>query len=346
MGLLDWFLQPLEDIQATLEARKIENAIIEKSLETKQEDNPITLEPTNINTDVSSNPKNFEEYIGQEKAKILIKAYIRGTEENNIPFPHTLIIGPPGQGKTTLAKIIANELKKDFIEKIASTFKIDISDTKKIEAILNAIKGTVFFLDEIHALPRDMVEGFFYNSMENTKKYPFTLIGATTEVGEILKTKKPFYDRFKLIIELDSYTETDMSQIVEQYVVKNHKKTLSKDIIHVIAKNSRLNPRFALRLTDSCIYLNNDINQVLNVFNILDEGFTINDLKILSFLQKNEKGVGINNLADYLNTSIQNFSYNIEPYLTQKEVIIRDKRGRKLTKIGEETIKRIQKLVK
>lgn len=288
-------------------------------------------------------PKSFDEYVGQEKAKSILKSYIQALQERGKVFPHLLIHGKAGCGKTTLARIIANEFGKDIDEVITSK----VREFKTLFKSFNAIEGGMVFLDEIHGIPRDLVEQI-YTIMEdfihgNESIEPFTLVGATTELGEILKDRKPFYDRFKIVIELEDYTVEDLTEIIKQYRLHMFfGDTLDDSVYETIARNCRETPRTALRYLESTIYLNGDVKQVLDNFNILKDGFTARDLKTLEYIAQNEKGVGLQGLAAYLGISEQNYSYEIEPYLLKKGLIMRTPRGRKIAEKGLEKIEELK----
>lgn len=279
-------------------------------------------------------PQTFEQYIGQERAKNILTSYIKGTKEREKIFPHVLIHGSAGCGKTTLARIIANELNVGFAETIASEIKI----FEDVENKIYDSKNGVVFADEIHSLDRDTCESI-YTVMEDFtyegESIPeFTFIGATTELGEILKNRRPFYDRFKIIIELENYKPEEIAQIIKQYQTFTFPKdNLNSQVYEIIGKNSRNTPRTGIRLLEATIYLNGDINQALKNFGIVEDGYTEKDLKVINYL-KEEGSVGLQGLASYLNTSTENYLYNIEPYLLMNGLISRKPRGRKITEKG------------
>jgi len=299
-------------------------------------------EKKKVETNKIFRPKTFDEYIGQEKAKHIFKKYITGIKKRELVFPHFLISGQAGTGKTTLVQVIANSLLKNFMETITS----EIWGIEKIMRMITDSKNGVVFLDEIHSLPREIAEKL-YSIMEDFKYNGdkidvFTLAGATTELGEILKNRKPFYDRFKIIIELEDYTLEELIKIIMQYNGNVFADDiLSEENIKIISKNCRGVPRNAIRLLESTVYFDGDIEQVLYSFNILKDGYTKRDLKTLLFILNNDK-VGMQSLASYLNTSQQNYLYEIEPYLLKNELIERTPRGRKVTEKGINQINILQ----
>jgi len=327
MGFGDWLLQPVIDIY-----QGIKNAP------------PLRPKLTTARGKVKVfRPETFDEYIGQEKAKDILKSYIRAVKERNKTFPHILIHGKAGCGKTTLAKIIANELGEEFVETISS----EISSSYDLEWKIDEVgEDGIIFLDEIHSLSRDTCESM-YSMMEDftldgESIEPFTLIGATTELGEILKDRRPFYDRFKIIIELEDYTELQLSAIAYQFKQNSFPDDeIANYIYDEIGKNCRGTPRTAIRLLEATIYLNGDINRVLKNFSILKDGYTEKDLKILKYIAKSKGGVGLQGLSAYLGTSAENYTYEIEPYLLKQGLIIRTPRGRK---IAEDGLSKIEEL--
>lgn len=287
-------------------------------------------------------PKNLEEYIGQENIKETVVRYIKGTKERNKIFPHTLIYGNAGYGKTTLAQVIANELNVPFSSIIGS----EVRDVGQILAKINTINGGVLFFDEVHSLEKEIAEKI-YTIMEDFKFSeisisPFTLIGATTKIGDLVAKKKPFHDRFKLMLPLENYGVKDLIRIAIQYKEHEFKEEkFNEEIYYKLASNCRYTPRALIRLLEACVYFNGDIDSVLKSFNIIKNGFTKNDLKVLNYLLSNIKGVGLQALCAYLEISMENYLYEVEPYLLSNGFIQRTARGRIISKKGEEFLKEI-----
>ena len=169
-------------------------------------------------------PQLLDDYIGQEKAKEILKVYITAAKERGEALDHVLFYGPPGLGKTTLAGIIANEMHVNI--KITSGPAIE--KPGEMAAILNNLQeGDVLFVDEIHRLNRQ-VEEVLYPAMEDyaidimigkgasarsirLDLPKFTLVGATTRVGMLTA---PLRDRFGVIHRLEFYTVEELKRII------------------------------------------------------------------------------------------------------------------------------------
>lgn len=328
MGFFDWLAEPFLEGIFTLKKEEEEQEKEEEIIEKK-----IILPIKKI-----YRPETFEDYIGQNKAKDILKSYIIGTRKRSCVFPHTLIHGSAGYGKTTLARLIAIYLGVKYCTLIASSTAID-----EIKEMINLVEGGIVFVDEIHGLKRDDVEKLYSILEDFTGVIPFTMIGATTELGEIIKDKKPFFDRFKILIELERYTLEDLIRMASLYKNRLFDNENIKNGHYIsLAKNCRGTPRTLIRLLEALVYLDGDIKRVLNNFSIIKDGFTLADLKILEYIKLNQKGVGLSSLANYLDTSQENYVYYIEPYLLQTGVLLRTGRGRVITEKGIQLLEELK----
>lgn len=174
----------------------------------------------------SFEPKSFDEFLGQEEIKSKLKIYVQAAKMRGEPLDHILLFGPPGLGKTTLARVITQELEVRF--KITSAPILERAGD--LVAILSSLEHReILFIDEIHRLPTN-VEEILYSAMENycvdviigqgagaksirLPLNPFTLVGATTKTSLI---SGPLQTRFGIVERLDFYNPEELSCIVKQ----------------------------------------------------------------------------------------------------------------------------------
>ena len=299
----------------------------------------------------SLRPQNLDEYIGQNKVKENMKIYIESAKKRNEPLDHCLLYGPPGLGKTTLANIIANEMKSNI--KITSGPAIE--KPGDLAALLtNWSEFDVLCIDEGHRLSRN-VEGILYRALEDFTldivigKGPssrsirldlpkFTLIGATTKAGSLTT---PLRDRFGIINRLEMYSEEDLAKIIRRSS-KILNIEIEDDASMEIARRSRGTPRIANRLLkrvrDYAIVLGDgDIDlkiakHALNQLEIDELGLDEIDRKLLEtmIVQYQGRAVGIEALAATVGEEIDTIEDVYEPYLIQIGYIARTPRGRKV----------------
>ncbi|HBM75515.1 MAG TPA: Holliday junction branch migration DNA helicase RuvB [Clostridiaceae bacterium] len=312
-------------------------------------------EDTDIET--SLRPRRLKEYIGQNKVKEKMSIFIQAAKSRKEPLDHVLLYGPPGLGKTTLASIIANEMRSS----IRITSGPAIERPGDLAAILtNLGEGDVLFIDEIHRLNRS-VEEILYPAMEDFAldiiigKGPsarsirldlpkFTLIGATTRAGLLTS---PLRDRFGVICRLDMYNTDEL-----QKIVKRSAKILGIEIVeegaHEIALRSRGTPRVANRLLKrvrdyaqvkgSGIIDYKAANEGLNLLEVDMMGLDSIDRKLLlTIINKFGGGpVGIDTLSYSIGEENETIEDVYEPYLLQIGYINRTPRGRVATKLAYE----------
>lgn len=297
-------------------------------------------------------PTSLEDYIGQERLKTNLKVWIEAAKSRGEPLDHVLFHGPPGLGKTTLAHIIARELKVGI--KISSGPVME--RTGDLAALLTNLEDRdIFFIDEIHRLSRVMEE-ILYPAMEDYKldlilgqgpsartirlDLPrFTLIGSTTRTGLLTS---PLRDRFGVVERLDFYTPEELTKIVIRSAgilgIPTDPEGASE-----IARRSRGTPRIANRLlrrvrdyaevkADGIITWE-IARQALSLYEVDQMGFDRMDRKILLTIMEKFRGgpVGLETLAAAINEDKETIEEVYEPYLIQCGFLHRTPRGRVVT---------------
>ena len=300
-------------------------------------------------------PQLLDDYIGQEKAKEILKVYITAAREKGEALDHVLFYGPPGLGKTTLAGIIANEMHVNI--KITSGPAIE--KPGEMAAILNNLQeGDVLFVDEIHRLNRQ-VEEVLYPAMEDyaidimigkgasarsirLDLPKFTLVGATTRVGMLTA---PLRDRFGVIHRLEFYTVEELKRIIARSA-----KVLDVGIddagATALARRSRGTPRLANRLLKRVRdfaqvkydgYITEDVaNYALDLLDVDKCGLDQTDRNLLmTIIERFDGGpVGLDTLAASLSEDSGTIEDVYEPYLLKNGFIQRTPRGRIVTDLA------------
>ncbi|MBF0318151.1 MAG: Holliday junction branch migration DNA helicase RuvB [Nitrospirae bacterium] len=308
-----------------------------------------------ITTEVTLRPKTFADFIGQDRLKENLGVFIEAAKGRGEPLDHILFCGPPGLGKTTLANIIANELKVN----IKSTSGPVLERQGDLAAILtNLSDHDILFIDEIHRMPR-VVEEVLYPAMEDFKldiligqgpnartlklNLPrFTLAGATTRTGLLTS---PLRDRFGVINRLQYYSADEIVVIVRRSA-KILNVRISDDAALEIAKRARATPRIANRLLrrvrDFAQVRNSGLIDIsitdssLLALNIDKIGLDEMDRRLLQTIIEKYNGgpVGLDTLAASVSEEKDTIEDVYEPFLIQEGLIERTPRGRLATRLA------------
>ncbi|HYY23036.1 MAG TPA: Holliday junction branch migration DNA helicase RuvB [Thermoleophilaceae bacterium] len=308
--------------------------------------------PAEEELDRSLRPRRLRDFVGQPRVREQLSVFIEAARARREPLDHVLLAGPPGLGKTSLAQIVANELEVDFKPASGPAFerKGDVASH-----LTGLEPRSVFFVDEIHRLPRALEETFYPAMEDRTLPItvgqgagarivtlnlpPFTMIGATTRTG-LLTT--PLRDRFGVTLRLELYSKEELGTIVRRSA-SILEVEIDDEGAEAIAERSRGTPRVANRLLkrvrdyaevrgaghiDAAI-----AREALGLLEVDVLGLDRLDRDILRAVCEKFGGgpVGLSTLAVAVGEEPDTIEDVYEPYLLQRGLLMRTPRGRVAT---------------
>lgn len=298
-------------------------------------------------------PPTLDHVIGQQRAvkqlRVALDAFFndRAATTEETAFPHVLLVGPPGVGKSLLSQIAAAELGARLHEELAQNI---LSPGHLHGLMMLAEPGDVLFVDEIHELQSSVQVGL-YRCLEERRLFlggdrksitlpPFTFIGATTDEWAL---SKPLRDRFKIILRLEHYSEQELGELVRQRS-KRLQWPISEEALKGIANRGRGTPRLAIRMLEAArrtaraenatAITEKHLAQMCDTEGFDSMGLDCVERRYLEILRDGQGPVRLNVLATHLGLPKQTIEKVIESELIRLGLVTKNEAGRMLTAAG------------
>jgi len=308
--------------------------------------------PSNEVNDPSSTPSVIEQFIGQRQVVQRIQVALNAAWQDGVRFPHSIMVGPPGVGKTELCHLISKEMGAEMFEQLAQNIR---SIEQMRGFLMEPGDRDLAFIDEVHEL-HPTLQVTLYRAMENGKLFletnnakkkrilqmaNLTLVAASTNPEKLLK---PLRDRFKLVLQFDYYTNAELTVMLKQRSVKLGWQVDDTNLFDLIAQRSRGTPRIALRILEEVRRVaRSQGDEILTIehFNIacklegLDTlGLGHIERKYLCILAQQAEPVRLNVLASQIGLAPKTVATTIEEFLLRAGLIGKTDKGRMITGDG------------